>query len=1222
MIVPRTCTEISAGDADQYREKASRPLEDFRDTPAYVLLGDPGAGKTTAFTAEREALGEQACPITADEFLTYTESTLPSEWREKTLFIDGLDEVRAGVQGASEFREIRKLLRALGKPRFRVSCRQADWLGLHDQERLKSVSPDSKVMVLRLNPLRISDAEKILSARSDIPDPCAFITAAQEKRVDGLLFNPLCLELLAEAVASGSWPESRRETFEMACARMVREHNGEHQAATVSSSPPASAQMLDAAGRLCAVQLLVGAGGYTSRGQPNNEYPALDQCGGDHPDRLRLVLDSKLFKGVGVSDNRFAPIHRHIAEFLGARYLAQIVGDEYKRSDDQPELPARRVIALMTGADGSVVTELRGLSAWLAAHCQEARSDLIERDPIGVGLYGDVRGFRADEKRALLDALRGLASKLPSTQRATVAFGALATPDMEPVFQAALTDSSREKEHQSVADFVLRILTKGERLPSLSDTLLRIVQDKTGRRVAALDAFIHNCLDSEDKTRTLRTLLADIHSGSLADTDNELLGTLLARLYPHDLPPSEVWNYLSEQGYPELLGRYRRFWDVGLVEKSSDEQVAELLDNLKERLPGLQSALHARHLNGLPLKLLARGLEVYGDLIKPGRLYDWLSVGSAWDWDSQTSWYGAESIRYIRTWMEQHPEAQKAVIMEGLDRSPDSDEFRLHVHNLHKRLYGASPPSDFGRWSLEQSVVKADTKPQVAEYLLQVAFSRRGGEGLSLDILREHSQKNERLKDCLDQLLASESRRAEQILRYWNQERTFTEERQQREEARLTQVNLNEAALRENRTAPALLFQLSRLYFGIDSTSSGPKAVEEALQGDQELTQAVLQGFRGAVERKDVPAFDEILSLQAKDRMPYLALPFLAGLAEIERTCPEDVSRWDDDRIRKAIAFYYGYGAPPLLDDQPEWYQRLLAARPESVAEVQVQIAISEFRIGREHIGKLWDLAHDKEHAKVASYASLPLLRAFPTRCKLKQLRSLDHLLWAAVQHADRTSLWDLIEKKRSRRSMNQAQRVHWLAAGFAIAPGVYQADLLDFTHDHEQRIRYLAEFFCEDHVPLSWFDALGIPDLARFIRLVGGYVGPELMNEQGWLTPVMEASRLVHNLIQRLASSPDKDASEALNSLLEDPALPRWRDVLSHAQDTQRVIRRDADYRHPTIEQVCQTLKGGTPANPGDLAALVMDRLKAIADQIRYEQRQLLAPILERGQRPKADES
>ena len=42
------------------RRPIDRPIEAFRDVPAYVLLGDPGAGKTTAFEAECEALGEKA----------------------------------------------------------------------------------------------------------------------------------------------------------------------------------------------------------------------------------------------------------------------------------------------------------------------------------------------------------------------------------------------------------------------------------------------------------------------------------------------------------------------------------------------------------------------------------------------------------------------------------------------------------------------------------------------------------------------------------------------------------------------------------------------------------------------------------------------------------------------------------------------------------------------------------------------------------------------------------------------------------------------------------------------------------------------------------------------------------------------------------------------------------------------------------------------------------
>ena len=107
-----------------------------------------------------------------------------------------------------------------------------------------------------------------------------------------------------------------------------------------------------------------------------------------------------------------------------------------------------------------------------------------------------------------------------------------------------------------------------------------------------------------------------------------------------------------------------------------------------------------------------------------------------------------------------------------------------------------------------------------------------------------------------------------------------------------------------------------------------------------------------------------------------------------------------------------------------------------------------------------------------------------------------------------------------------------------------------------------------------------------------------------GWVdgreTPVTKASALVSRLIQSLAESPAQEASDALESLHADTALSRWRDVLAHAKDTQRVIRRDAGYRHPKIDQICRTLNGGTPANAGDLAALVRDRLCDLAVKIR----------------------
>ena len=192
IIIPisRTCTEISSGNADQYPSKASRPLEDFRDTAAYVLLGDPGAGKTTAFEAECEALEEQICPITARDFLTFDPQNHP-EWLGKTLFIDGLDEVRAGVSDAhTPFDAIRGRLDALGRPRFRLSCREADWLGANDRKHLEAVSPDAEVTVLRLDPLTDPNIEKLLEAHPNVDDAEAFMARANKRGIGDLLRNP------------------------------------------------------------------------------------------------------------------------------------------------------------------------------------------------------------------------------------------------------------------------------------------------------------------------------------------------------------------------------------------------------------------------------------------------------------------------------------------------------------------------------------------------------------------------------------------------------------------------------------------------------------------------------------------------------------------------------------------------------------------------------------------------------------------------------------------------------------------------------------------------------------------------------------------------------------------------------------------------------------------------------------------------------------------------
>ena len=1208
-IVPRTCTRVLPDDAQQKTEAGSQPLADFRTVSAYVLLGDPGSGKSTSFEAECDTLGDEACLVPARDFLAFNSDAHP-EWHGRTLFIDGLDEVRAGGGDArTPFDALRGRLDALGRPRFRLSCREADWLGTNDRMNLAKVSPDADLTVLRLDPLAEDDIERILNARSGIDDVRSFITTAKEKGVAGLLANPQCLTMLADVVTSGGgWPEGRLQLFEQACRLALREHSEEHRAAErVSAETAPEGELLDAAGRLCALLLISGAAGCaTAPDREDADYPDLSRSAREYPVQGRQLLCTKLF--TAVAEGRFRPVHRHVAEFLAGRYLARLIdGEERNGRRGRQGIPARRVVALMTGHDGEVVTALRGLSARVAALCRSARNEFIERDPIGVGLYGDIGEFSLREKRDLLASLERTKSRLRLNRASgvTAAFAPLATSAMQPAIGEILRSADREPQHQSFVGLLLDVLCHGSKLSGLADAPLAIVSDDTWSppvNALALRAFLHHCPDGAPKTNRLKTLLADVHAGLIPDPNEDLTGLLLSRLFPRDVPPSEVWRYLTAKEDPGASGSSWRFWSRRIPDESSDEQVIQLLDGLVRQLPEVRTALETRdEVEKTPTKLLARALHICGDTIDVRRLYDWLSVGVVAVRDGRWIPEDHESVRVVRLWLESRPEVREAVLMEGLSRCVTSTDFWRQAFDVRKRLYGARRPSDYGIWCLRQAVSLADTRLQVAEYLLWEAFRAHGdgdgNVGLSLDVMAEHVGQNEKLKPGWDWVTRPPR---------WSDDgedrRRYKEDQQQREEEWLAHVRSKAVELEENRAAPVLLFQMARAYFGdfvsLDAID-GPKRVEKLLRGDPDLIRAALAGLRGTIGRPDVPEIHEILDVRKRNRTHYLARPFLAGLAEMERTSPGDASRWHESRMGKALVFYFCY-MNPNADYSPKWYGRLLEKRPEVVAGVLTTVAAFGFRDDGSDSAVFWALAHDRSHAQVARLASLRLLDAFPIRCTAEQLGSLDCLLRAALQYADKTRLLELVDGKLQRRSMNISQRLRWLACGGLVAPRRYDSRLRDFVEGRERRARHVADFLFPGDPTPAWRPHLDNRGLELFISLLAPYADPDSWSEAGVVTPAMWASIGVSGMMGELAALPDEDATRTLKEMAAEPRLFRWRPALLRARNDQLVVLRDAAYRHPDVDQICRALDDGPPANAADLAALVTDRLGELGDRIR----------------------
>ena len=1181
--VERTCTEVGDGKSEN-RGAESRPLSEFRDCSAYVLLGAPGAGKTASF--KLAAADGGYCD--ARDFITYG----VERWSEvKTLFIDGLDEARAGLtDGRTPLDAIRGKLDELQRPRFRLSCREADWFGTADRKRLESVSRDGVVKVLRLDPLSEDNIRKILD-REGVADIDGFIDNARDRGLGALLSSPQTLKLLAAAVGDGNWPATRRGTFEAAFRTLIRELNQAHLQAVSQRSDSA---LLRTAERLCAIQLLTGRTGYRQPMTADDSDSYIDLRGIPEPDHetLRATLCTKVFD---VTDGLATPIHRHVAEFLAGRYLSGLVEDG---------LPVRRVLALFTGEDGHTVSTLRGLAAWFAAHCEAARNEIMERDPLGTVLYGDVRDFSVADKSFLLSCLEQDAERDPrvfgSMHDLDSRWADLATPDMEETFREILTRAEGSQGRQTVALAVLRSLERDAVIPGVAPMLLHVVRDGgcwPAVRDAAFEAYVRQSRNDDEARGNLRALLADVYEGAVPDPLDDLLGLLLKRLYPKLLQPAEIGRYLRERK-SAVFAQYAAFWNYDIVERSTDsDQLAEVLDSLVENLKDVgkthNGAPSSYWLRTVPAKLLAAYLK-RSSTVDHKRLFAWLGLAA-----KEASHDARASIR---AWLSDHPSAYKAVVRLAADRLADSSQLRYEVY-IH--LFSAVEPSDFGAWCLSQVIETEGNTEAATAFFLDHVIARQDDEGISCEVVEGRLAdpilvaKYKALRESRERSISNFTSKQSK-----SEQRRETEAWQRRREWREL-VKDHESALRENRAASALLHRLASTYLGqfVDVQGADGRTRLRDLLGDDGLVDMVIEAFRASTTRADLPDMTEIFRLADEQKHHFLMLPFLVGLDEIP-SLRSGKAPLDEQGMRRALAFRFN--APDFWNQEPKWYRTILKSRPDLVADVLIRSVRANLRRGASSSLGLHELGHDNDYRPVAEKVVMPLLKSFPTRQKIEQLHVLKVLLYIASRHVSNDALLQIVEGKLRLRSIDAAQQMYWICAGLLAKPALFVDRLRQKLNGrgHERRVRHIAAFLYDRDVPS--IEALDIPALELLIESLGNSYRPLGWFDDGSKMTGNVAARnsaytglIVDSLINALSSKPSHDATDALEHLSEETTPRPWHLKLRDALSRQREVRREADFRHPSVEQMLETLDNRSPANAADLAALTAEILGSLGREI-----------------------
>lgn len=1152
-----------------------------------VILGDPGLGKTELTRALGELPGMNY--VRAGTFERHANpASLIADG--DCIVIDGADEIASAASGGAVAAVLTKLS-AMGYPRFVLSCREADWMGAADLLKIGD-DYDTAPVLLHLQPFSPDDATAFLARRFPRVDAKGLLDGLARRGLDGLYGNPLTLRMLGEVMREdGSLPETRAELFESACRVLLEEDNARHhEDSHVSRS---TSDLLLAAGAMCAAQILCDAAGiYTGgyRTTPDGFVNISDLANLPFGDLSHDAVRTRLFQAEG--ENRFVHIHRAVAEYLGARWLARCF---------ENGVSERRIFSLFRQGEG-VPTSLRGLHAWMAHFSNALAKRCIDADPYAVLRYGDAETLGLKGARDLLAALTTLSEKDPyfrAEDRDRHPASGLMRPELRDSVRAIIEVSCGSAHlrlllleaiagtalAEDLAEALEAVMFDRDRLyveRSLSWKALRSAGARSdwehviGRLVAAGDP---------DSAQLACDILADIGVGAVST--ETAIETVLAHL-------CITANRIDDFG---SLG-VRHVHD-GLFDDLDPARLAELLDGLSGRarpLIGDAGYSAQSYVADLVRRQTVRFLES-GGTVEPARLWSWI------DWLDGHRGYRKETTRRLAEIFHETPTVRLALIehvlltpcakntwLAGfrlssteLDLFPTADDLASVLKRLRARVGGG--PIDVETWrGLLNLVRRAGGIPAVVR---EEAERAAAGDPELLSILADMSR-----------VVPSD----------WEIEAAKREARSARKRRATLRSHRASYRKRINDIAagdPGVLRWPAAVYLGqvpgfgqhlhFDFEATPEERLRDYL-GDK-LSRQVLEGFVAVLGRPNLPTATEIAETHSESKHLVAEAPLICGIAELLRQ-----GRAIDgiDRDVLAAAYMAARQAPvshgSRETDICEAIEAVLFQREADWEEHFRTFLEPQLARGHRHIFGLHRLTDDPRFSNVAGRLSAQWLRRFPALPADIQ----EQLFSCAFKNAPHGMAQALAAENMTRVHSDDETRLLWLAASYAVDFDASRAVLEETAADDRDFLWFIRKRFPSEGRGV--LERFSIAQLAFIVEAFGAHwpwaERPPNTLTSGDRNP-WQGTAFIESAIYAIAGRPTPEATEALEGLIASHA-PTYADTMKHALARQRRARRDFEYSAPCIDELRSAMTKGLPETVDQMRAWFADRIEDLQGQLR----------------------
>jgi hypothetical protein len=1166
----------------QHQGSAEQRLGAFLAKPNIVLLGDPGAGKSHAFREMAAACGGRY--VTARAFLA-----IPVRNTGDDLFIDGLDERRAGRRDRDTVDALAAKLIEADPRALRTSCRVADWLGKSDLVSLEPFFEErGGVVVLTLGPLTPGERRAVLTNNGMSPSNAdALLREGEERGLGEFLDNPQNLLLLRRVVQTGAWPATRRDLFEMATRLMLQEENSER--ARAGSGVFTSEELRLPAGAALAARLISDVEAISLADQEGTEtIPSYRTLPFFEPSKSIAALSRRVF-AAGPAPESVDYFHRTTAEYLGAAWLAQAV---------RAGLPIGRVVALM-GVDGHPAPELRGLHAWLTVHLPEHAERLIDADPYGVLTYGDAASLSQTLCARLVRALGQLSRTDPwfrSGNYGSPAIAGLARADTVDEFRAVLRSPDAGF---GIRGIVLEAAALGAPLPALRDDLVRVLETGTlpyAQRLYALVALLR--LGEDGKASVLhagRTVFAT----DLASL--RLRAEAIRRLYGDPFGPSDVARLMDD------------------ILSSPDEVDVGVLWNLPSTLPlaDLPATLDAMQISASDVddgrrnvreiaaffyRVLLRVLEA-PDPIDPTRLLAWLQKRRVLAGTYSGS-NGSELKRALRA----HPARIEGVLLHFLESFVPDNYGWLKLSRFREAVF-----FEIGHEQLIDGMLRAMAAEPAGSprelFFYEAAFAlsyEATDSQRAFDRIYELADNRPDLAAVRMRSVSCEIPEGHRDMRGRQEEahkaaRSNDIDRVRREFAR------DAAAVASGAHLNGLIWA-ARIYLGIFPDVDHAAASEARFVPilDDPYAAMALDGLVAALSRTDVPTLQDVIDLAVQRQYKNAWHVYIAGLNERFRRT-SSLEGTPDELLRAMLAF--DLTSPMAEDDghaittaQHPWKQALLRERPGLVRHAYEAVARAKLARGEEHPDGMRELLTHEALAAFREDAALGLLRDFPNANAFP----LHELLMAALgMPSAHTALLALANRVLSdAMPIDQPQRDLWLMTAWLLSPNHHGTDLQGAAQSRPEIVFDLRDFTGHSRNEAAPGLTPSLGQIEFLIRLAGSLYPPTGYPNFVWGGDrnSWDAADYVRGLVNHLSANGTEAATDALLRLESDASLAAYRPEIQHALANQRARRREAEYDRPDWPRTVRALNNQQPATVADFHAILFEHLDELRKRIRTE--------------------